>query len=257
VARKFKGENEMRNQHDYLNKAALYDLLAEYYKYSHPSMHIHYYQKHLKYINLALKAQQREMNLSNQPSYVRVLHAVPDAPSVDVYVNANRVLRDVAFKDISDYLTLPAGKYHIDIYPAGTGVNTLISKKVNIEPGKVYTLAAIGTAKKLQLLPFIDEPAVPSGEAKIKFIHLSPDAPAVDVGVKGGDTVFSDISYKQASEYLNLTPMTVNLEARIAGTKNKVLDIPNVKLNANQAYTIVAVGLADGEPELEALLLKG
>ncbi|WP_175991292.1 DUF4397 domain-containing protein [Bacillus sp. Marseille-Q1617] len=247
----------MSKQQDYLNKAALYDILAGYYKYSNPSMHIHYYKKHLKYMNFALKEQQREMNLSSQPSYVRVLHAVPDAPSVDIYINANRVLRDVAFKDISDYLTLPAGKYHIDIYPAGNGVTTLISKKVKVEPGKVYTFAATGTSNKLQLLPFLDEPSVPSGETKIKFIHLSPDAPAVDIGVKGGDTVFADISYKQASEYLNLMPMTVNLEARIAGTKEKVLDIRNVKLDANQVYTIVALGLTEGEPELEALLLKG
>jgi Domain of unknown function (DUF4397) len=257
VLRKIKGEKAMRNQQDYLNKASLYDVLAGYYKYSNPSMHIHYYHKHIKYMNLALQAQQREMNLSSQPAYARVLHAVPDAPDVDVYINAKRVLRDVAFKDISDYLTLPAGKYHIDIYPAGTGVNTLISKKVTIEPGKVYTLAAVGSSKKLQLLPYIDDPSVPNGETKIKFIHLSPDAPAVDIGVKGGDTVFPDISFKQATEYLNLTPMTVNLEARIAGTNDKVLDIPGVSLKANQPYTIVALGFAKGDPGLETLLLKG
>ncbi|MCA1054542.1 DUF4397 domain-containing protein [Rossellomorea aquimaris] len=247
----------MNKQQELLNKAAMYDLLSGYYKYNDPSKHIHFYQKHLKYMNAAIREQQMDIYRASQPSYVRVLHAVPDAPNVDVYINANRVLRDVAFKDISDYLTLPAGKYHIDIYPAGTGVSTLISKKVKIEPGKVYTLAAAGTSNKLQLLPYLDDPAVPPGETKLKFIHLSPDAPSVDIGVKGGDTVFADISYKEASDYLTLTPMTVNLEARKAGTKDKVLDIPNVKLEPNQSYTVVAVGLVEGTPELEVLLLKG
>ncbi len=244
-------------QHEYLNKAAMYDLLAGYYKYIDPSRHIHYYQKHLKYMKMALNAQRADMTMSNQPSYVRILHAVPDAPNVDVYVNANRVLRDVAFKDVSDYLTLPSGKYHIDIYPAGTSVTTIISKKVRIDPGKAYTLAAVGSGNKLQLLPYIDEPSTPNGESKVKFIHLSPDAPAVDIAVKGGDVIFSNISFKEASDYLVLTPMTVNLEARVAGSKNTVLSIPDVKLKANQAYTIVAVGLANGTPELEAILLKG
>jgi hypothetical protein len=247
----------MSKQQDFLNKAALYDLLAGYYKYSNPSIHIHYYQKHLKYMNFALMSQEREMKLSSQPSYIRLLHAVPDIPNVDIYINTNRVLRDVNFKDISDYLTLPAGKYHIDIYPAGTGVSTLISKKVKIEPGTIYTFAAAGNSNKLQLLPYIDEPSVPRGETKLRFVHLSPDTPAVDIGVKGGDTVFSDISFKQVSDYLILTPMTVNLEARKAGTKDKILDIPNVKLNANQPYTLVAAGLTEGTPELEILLLKG
>ncbi|WP_406686885.1 DUF4397 domain-containing protein [Rossellomorea vietnamensis] len=245
------------SQHDYLTKAAMYDLLSGYYKYSDPSMHVHYYQKHLKYMRLAMQAQRADMTNSTQPSYVRVLHAVPDAPNVDVYVNGNRVLRDVAFKDVSDYLTLPAGKYHIDVYPAGTSVTTVISKKVKIDPGKIYTLAAVGTLNKMQLLPYLDEPTVPSGETKVKFIHLSPDAPAVDIAVKGGDVIFPDISFKQATDYLGLMPMTVNLEARVAGSKNSVLSVPNVKLSPNQAYTIVAVGLANGTPELEALLLKG
>lgn len=245
------------SQHDYLNKAAMYDLLSGYYKYTDSSMHIHYYQKHLKYMRLALQAQRADMTTSTQPSYVRVLHAVPDAPNVDVYVNGNRVLRDVAFKDVSDYLTLPAGKYHIDVYPAGTSVTTVISKKVKIDPGKIYTLAAVGTLNKLQLLPFIDDPTVPGGETKVKFIHLSPDAPSVDIAVKGGDVIFPNVSFKQATDYLGLTPMTVNLEARVAGSKNTVLSVPNVKLTPNQAYTIVAVGLANGTPELEAILLKG
>ncbi|KPL59858.1 DUF4397 domain-containing protein [Rossellomorea vietnamensis] len=245
------------SQHDYLTKAAMYDLLSGYYKYSDPSMHVHYYQKHLKYMRLAMQAQRADMTTSAQPSYVRVLHAVPDAPNVDVYVNGNRVLRDVAFKDVSDYLTLPAGKYHIDVYPAGTSVTTVISKKVKIDPGKIYTLAAVGTLNKMQLLPYLDDPTVPVGETKVKFIHLSPDAPAVDIAVKGGDVIFPDISFKQATDYLGLTPMTVNLEARVAGSKNSVLSVPNVKLSPNQAYTIVAVGLANGTPELEALLLKG
>ncbi|MGG4168386.1 DUF4397 domain-containing protein [Rossellomorea vietnamensis] len=245
------------SQHDYLTKAAMYDLLSGYYKYSDPSMHVHYYQKHLKYMRLAMQAQRADMTTSAQPSYVRVLHAVPDAPNVDVYVNGNHVLRDVAFKDVSDYLTLPAGKYHIDVYPAGTSVTTVISKKVKIDPGKIYTLAAVGTLNKMQLLPYLDDPTVPGGETKVKFIHLSPDAPAVDIAVKGGDVIFPDISFKQATDYLGLTPMTVNLEARVAGSKNSVLSVPNVKLSPNQAYTIVAVGLANGTPELEALLLKG
>ena len=245
------------SQHDYLTKAAMYDLLSGYYKYTDPSMHIHYYRKHLKYMRLAMQAQRADMTTSAQPSYVRVLHAVPDAPNVDVYVNGNRVLRDVAFKDVSDYLSLPAGKYHIDVYPAGTSVTTVISKKVKIDPGKIYTLAAVGSLNKMQLLPYIDDPTVPNGETKVKFIHLSPDAPAVDIAVKGGDVIFPDVSFKQATDYLGLTPMTVNLEARVAGSKNSVLSVPNVKLNPNQAYTIVAVGLANGSPELEAIMLKG
>ncbi|MCP3738883.1 DUF4397 domain-containing protein [Rossellomorea sp. BNER] len=244
----------MKNKEYYLNRASMYDLLASYYKYSDPTKHIHYYQKHLKNIHKAIHTDRNQ--IISGPSYVRFLHAAPEVPSVDVYVNANLVLRNVSFKEVSDYLTLPPGKYHIDIYPAGNSVTTIISKKVSVEAGKIYTLATVGTGNKLQLLPYLDDPNVPSGETKARFIHLSPDAPAVDIAVKGGDVVFPKASYKQATEYLGLSPMTVNLEARVAGSKNVILSIPKVKLEADEAYTIVAIGFVEGNPELETIILK-
>src|SRR3712207_3811468 len=41
---------------------------------------------------------------------VRVAHLAPDAPNVDVYVNGEPVLTDVAYTTISGYLPLPADR---------------------------------------------------------------------------------------------------------------------------------------------------
>ncbi|WP_044022124.1 DUF4397 domain-containing protein [Bacillus sp. SG-1] len=245
----------MTHREPYLQKAAMYDLLSMYYKYSDPRLHIHYYHKHLKNMQKAIYGTRDRQQ--SRPAQVRVLHAVPDAPNVDVYVNGTKALGNLAFKDISEFMALPAGKYHIDIYPAGTSVSTVISKRVTVESGKIYTLAAVGKGNKLQLLPFITDPFVPSGETKVRFIHLSPNAPAVDIAVKKGDVIFPKVSFKQATDYLGLTPMTVNLEVRAAGTKDVALALPNVALKPNQAYTIFAVGLLGETPELEVLMVKG
>src|SRR5690242_6965489 len=40
---------------------------------------------------------------------VRVVHASPDAPAVDVWVDGSKVLSGVTFFTASDYLDLPAG----------------------------------------------------------------------------------------------------------------------------------------------------
>ena len=40
---------------------------------------------------------------------VRVLHASPDAPNVDVYADGGKILSDVPFGGLSDYLKVPAG----------------------------------------------------------------------------------------------------------------------------------------------------
>ncbi len=49
---------------------------------------------------------------------VRVLHASPDAPAVDIYANGAEILSDVPFGAISDYLEVPAGEYQIQAFVA-------------------------------------------------------------------------------------------------------------------------------------------
>lgn len=124
-------------------------------------------------------------------------------------------------------------------------------------PDKTYTVAAVGKLNNLQLLPIVDQPGVPEGKTKVRFAHLSPDAPAVDIAVKGGNVLFSNVSFKEVTNYLTLAPTTVDLEVRKAGTNEVVLLLLNVKLEPNKVYTIAAVGLAQGTPALEAVILPG
>lgn len=252
--------SQKRNHQDYFQRAMLYDFLSKYYKYIDPVMHVRYYQKHLKYMNKGVQSMRSDMmhNIvgSPQSARVRVIHASPDAPNVDVYVNGNRILQDVPYKQVSNYMSLPAGRYQVDVYPTGDMVSTVISRKVDVEPGKSYILVAGGTLDKIRLLTFENQPQVPSGETKVRFIHLSPDAPAVDIAVPKGDVVFPNVSFRQATNYLGLSPMTVDLEARVAGTKNVALSLPKLQLLPNTTYSILAIGLVSGEPELEALVIS-
>lgn len=52
-----------------------------------------------------------------------------------------------------------------------------------------------------------------------------------------------------------MDPGSYDLEVRGAGTKDVVLDLSDTELKANMSYTVIAVGLAGGEPALEALVL--
>jgi hypothetical protein len=248
-----------RNHDDYLQKAAMYDLLSQYYKYLDPSMHIHYYQKHIRSMNKAMSSLRAQSVAnyyqSNSPARIRVLHASPDAPNVDIYINGNRILRDFSFKETSNYLSLPAGRYQIDIYPAGDMVSTVLSRKVTVEAGKQYTVAAADIVEKLKLVVIEDHPVVPSGETKVRFVHLSPDTQPVDIAVKNGDVVFRNIGFRRSSDYLPLSPLTVDLEVRATGTKDVLLPISGLTFQKNQVYTLVAVGLSNGEPSIEPIVL--
>ncbi|MGI8313900.1 DUF4397 domain-containing protein [Halobacillus mangrovi] len=240
-------------------QAAKYDLLSNYYKYSDPQKHVYYYQRHFECMQRLMMHQhggQMRMAGMNGQAKVRVLHASPDAPAVDIYVNGQKILEGVPFKQQSDYLSVAPGQYQIDIYPQGETNQPVLSQSVTVEAGKMYTVAAAGKVDNLQLITVADNTTVPSGNSKARFWHLSPNAPAVDIAVKGGNVLFRNVSFGEATNYLTLPPTTADLEVRVAGTNQVALEIPGVTLNPNQAYTAVAVGLAGGQPPLEAIFLQ-
>lgn len=239
-------------------QAAKYDMLANYYKYLNPQKHVHYYHMHLQCMQQWLMSERSDqmMGMAGSPAKVRVLHASPDAPAVDVYVNGQKVLENVSYKQQSDYLEVPEGQYKIDIYPAGNTNQPVLSQNVGVEGGNMYTVAAAGKLNNLQLIAVMDNNAVSNGKAKVRFWHLSPNAPAVDIAVKGGDVLFRNIPFGKATRYLTLPPTTVDLEVRVAGTNQTALEVPGVSVSPNQIYTAAALGLAGGQPPLEAMFLQ-
>ncbi|MEH7075431.1 DUF4397 domain-containing protein [Neobacillus drentensis] len=248
--------SEKRTYSDYLQRAAMYNELAQFYKYSFPNLHMQYYLKHLKYMNKAMNFMRTNPQPLHGEATVRFLHTSNDSPNVDIYIDGKRVVRDLPFINVSNYLTLKAGKHHIDIYSAGNMVDSVLNKKITLEPGKSYTLATIDSVKKMRLLVYQNKPRVPVNESKVRFIHLSPATPPLDIAVKDRDVVFPKVSYKQSTEYLGLTPMTVDLEAREADTKNVLLPMPRVQFMPNESYTIVFAALSNNEREFQYIKIK-
>ncbi|MFG6146942.1 DUF4397 domain-containing protein [Halobacillus sp. B23F22_1] len=244
-----------QNADQLARQAAQYDLMSNYYKYIDPNKHMYYYQKHFECMQQLMNQRQNNLGMDGN-SRVRVLHASPDAPAVDVYVNGQQVLQGISYKQYSDYLSMPAGHYQIDIFPEGESSAPVLSQMVEVASGKMYTAAAAGPVEELQLMAAVDSEGVSPGKAKLKFWHLSPDAPAVDIAVKGGDVLFRNVPFGKSTRYVTISPTTADLEVRVAGSSNVALDIPDVSLNPNQSYTAVAVGLAGGDPPLEAIYLK-
>jgi len=188
--------------------------------------------------------------------YVRVMHAVPDAPNVDIYADDNMIVKNLAYGEYTDYLSLPEGTYRISLYVTGTTNNPVIANMLTVNKDVELTVAAVGTLSEIAFLAIMDAdvPAV-MGNAMIRFIHLSPNAPAVDITLPNGTVIFSNVSFKQITPYINVAPMNYTLQVRVAGTSDVVLTVPDVDLEGDEFYSIYAIGLVGKEPALEALLL--
>ena len=186
---------------------------------------------------------------------VRVVHASPDAPNVDVYVDGSKVLSDVPFRAVSDYLSLEAGTYTVKITAAGDPETVAFEGDVTVEDAD-YTVAAVGELSGDTFAPLVleDAPSAPAeGKAQVRLVHASPDAPAVDVTVKGADlTLFDDVEFGENSDYVEVPAGDYTLEVRGATDcdDGDVVATFDVTVEGGMAYTAFATGYLtpDDEP---------
>ncbi|MBX0323642.1 DUF4397 domain-containing protein [Halomicroarcula sp. F13] len=206
---------------------------------------------------------------------VRVAHASPDAPNVDVFVGENKVLADVPFTAVSGYLELPAGTYEVTIAAASDAeapdeAETVAFRgEVTLE-GDDYTVAAIGeltpdvSTESFRPAIFEDTLGVLDEETgRVRIVHASPDAPAVDVRVvdDDGDTVLTladDIEFGEASANVEAPAGTYSVAVFPAGA-DETLDSAvygpvDVEVRAGEVLTVFAEGFLTADPEFQPVL---
>ena len=178
---------------------------------------------------------------------VNIVHASPDAPGVDLLLNGT-VLNSTAveYLDNTGYLTVNEGTQNIKVNVAGTSTS-VINANVPFTKNMNYSIFAIDSVSKISALVTTDDLTAPaSGKAHVRFIHLSPNAPAVDVAVTGGAVVFGDYTFKESSAFTPLNAGSYDLEVRAAGTSTVVLALPGIALTAGKIYTVYAKGFLGG-----------
>jgi hypothetical protein len=191
---------------------------------------------------------------------VRVIHAVPAGPSVDVFADDTKVFTGIAYKTTSPYKELSGERHTFRLRPAGQDTaQPLAENSEGLSDGKHYTVIAMADANAKPTLYVYNDDLVPpsSGKAKVRIVHAAADAGEIDVYSKTGDKkLFGGVNALTVTSYSELDPMSGTLEVRPEGSNNAVLTIPNVKFNAGETYTIVLTGKAKGAPKLEAIVIE-
>lgn len=188
--------------------------------------------------------------IKNNSSLVRVFHAAPQAPNVDVYVNDQMVFSNLAFGDFTRYVYLDEGEYNVSVYLAGQKDRPVINQMVDVPSQQIFTIAATGNLDNLGLLVVPDKVSKSPSQnySSVRVIHLSPNAPGVDILVDG-DTLFEDISFGEGTDYVDLNPGTYNVNVVLNTDKSVVLPL-KMTLNPDKIYTIYIIG---NPPSLQAV----
>ena len=179
-------------------------------------------------------------------SLVKVIHASPDAPGVDLLVDNTVAGTNLTFPNNTGYLTVNSGTRNVKVNVTGTQT-TVIEANVDFMKDMNYSVFAVNSVANIEPLLIQDDLTAPAqGKAHVRFIHLSPDAPAVDITLTDGTVVFGNKAFKEFTAFTPIDAGTFDLQVRVAGTNIVALDLPGITVESGKIYTVFAKGFLNG-----------
>lgn len=193
---------------------------------------------------------------------LRVVHASPDAPNVDVLVDNTAALTNVAYKAASTYLQVPSGSRNLKVRATGT-TTVVIDQTATLNQGTAYTVIATGRVASIAPLVLTDDQTGPAaGNVRLRLVHAAPAAGNVDIyvttptaDITTATPTLTNVGFRVASNYLEVPAGTYRVRVTPAGTKTVAIDVNNVALTAGQVRTAVALDAPGGGAPLGAILL--
>ena len=196
----------------------------------------------------------------NSKANVRVVHAVSDAPAVDVVANNALTLFDgISYPDVTSYVAVDAGDYTIDVAVDGSEETVAIDDAaISVESGMFYTAFANSDLATIGLDFVVDVPRPIATAAKVRIFHASPDASAVDIYVTAdGDITaatpaFAGVTFTtpmlSETGYVELAAGDYVVTVTGAGSKDAAIETGILSLEVNKVYTAIAIdGLMAGD----------
>jgi hypothetical protein len=183
---------------------------------------------------------------------VRVVHASPDAPNVDVYLDkgATPAIANLAFDSATDgYLPVPAGDHQVTITAAGDTKTVVYDEKLTLPGGTALTVIAEGLLadKSFGVRITVDDVSPTNGKARVKVTHAVADAPAVDLATADfKTTLITGLPYGY-SQTITVDAGSYDLVVVPTGKQTPVvIDLKGTKLDADQIYSVFATGKLSG-----------
>ena len=164
---------------------------------------------------------------------VRVLHAVSDAPRVNVYLDDELVLNDVDFRAGSGYLPIMSGAYdvRVEAIVPGGNIDVITIDDFDFSAGSASTLVATGDVSEASIAPLpIAEPteAIAPGNIRLRVTHASPEAPPVYLAITTPDlpidqaALLGPFSYQQTTDALEVP--AGNYQVRVTASGQPLVD---------------------------------
>lgn len=197
---------------------------------------------------------------------VRVFHASPDAPKVNLWVNDAVVASDLDYQQSTGYLTLDEGTYKVAVEGVIPGGNAVVIGPVDLPlAGNTdYDVIAVNSVASIEPLVLTDTGSLSdSSKVRVRVAHLAADAPAVKVFVTAPDadltaaTELGNFAFKETLGAVEVDAGDYQIRVTLADN-TVVFDSGSVALAAGKDLLIGAVpNVGTGTSPIQLVVLDG
>ena len=177
-------------------------------------------------------------------SAVSFYHASPDAPKLSFYLNSNKIFEgdSSAYKSSIYYVNAYSGNRELSAYK---GSERKFIKSFTLAEGHIYSAFLTGKYSTAEFVLLEDSLSTPAaGKAHIRFVNMSVESPALDLGVSGGASFITNKAYKANSGFTVIEGnKQYNFVVRNNGSTVDKVVLPSVNIEAGHIYTVWARGI--------------
>lgn len=188
---------------------------------------------------------------------IKVVNAASTSgPQSFTIANSVLVSGGLEYTDASPYITTASGKRLVMEFKDEGSTNVYASGELYTTNGVSFTVYMAGKGSSARVKSFDDDLATPNnGKVKIKFIHLSDNAPS-DINIKdaSGDDLVTNISRNIASGYKYVDPGTLSVQLYGTASRKNIGNFNIADLQAGKIYSLYFSDASNGSLSINKVL---
>lgn len=191
---------------------------------------------------------------------IRVFHASPDAPNIDVDINTQAQFRDVGYKEFTSYQTVDSGSGRFIVRQSDTS-SVLIDETRSFRDERSFTYIVFNFSDALGTLLLEDKDELEDlNSAEIKVVNVAPSGDVLDVYVTPPDADIATSSPLifglEFGDFTNLkVPFGPNrIRVTRSNSKTVIGDSGTINLSLGLILTAVIVDAPGGGEPLSLVI---
>lgn len=181
---------------------------------------------------------------------MRVMHASPDLPAIDVLLDGELLAADLPYGEASAWVTQSAGNHQLQVRPAGQPeAEPLVYKQVALQADQSATLVIMDTRDRLRIVTVNEDLSpTPINAAWLVIVNAAIGTTQVTASTFGGTLPdVRPIPFAQATHPLPFATGTNGFvfETGLATAPREVGRLLERAWEAGTAYTVIVTGAPD------------